>query len=394
MVISWQIIFVLILFAFMIMLPFLVAIKELLMPKDDTPLFINMFYSKDPLYFGRAFKRMVQGCIDDNQNCEPSETTELQFSKKEAVEICFAKSIPAFSKSDRILYVKGDFNSGPRTVLKKELYIKGKTNIERKNLLRAIFCEQDITLHEDCKVTRWVCGEGNIETSVGCDLGRNIACQGKLELRSKCQFQSAFARPIKTAHAADDGSSKNAMNPDPGYPEKIEIKKETRWRIVRKHISINTPGDSNHGKPGDNRELKNNPGPGQDRGSDEPWIVSRKYVIVPPGASIHSNFVSRKNLLLKHNSKIYGCIKAYGGVTIERNVMVFGDIFAEGNINIGENCIILGNVFSQASIYIGDGVKISRPEEIKSVIGKKQIQLGKGVVIFGYVLTEGKGVVT
>lgn len=123
------------------------------------------------------------------------------------------------------------------------------------------------------------------------------------------------------------------------------------------------------------------------------WKVTRTRVTLVPGTIINSNFVVRKELLIQENCKIHCTLKGYKDVFLEKNVEVQGDIFAEGDIYIGDNCTIMGNIFSQSRVFIGNGVWISRPEEIKSVIGKKRIEIGQYAVIYGYLLSEGEGIV-
>jgi len=90
---------------------------------------------------------------------------------------------------------------------------------------------------------------------------------------------------------------------------------------------------------------------------------------------------------------VYGSYKSYKSIFIEKAAIIFGDIFAEGDIKIDDDCIVMGNVFSQSRVFIGNNVHISKPGTIKSIIGKKFVELGKNTVIYGYVLSEGEGIV-
>jgi len=78
-------------------------------------------------------------------------------------------------------------------------------------------------------------------------------------------------------------------------------------------------------------------------------------------------------------------------LNIMENVTICGNVFADGDIRVGRGTIVLGNIFSQGSISLASGVKISRPNIIKSIIGKKEVTLEKDVIIYGYVSTEGVG---
>jgi predicted acyltransferase (DUF342 family) len=101
----------------------------------------------------------------------------------------------------------------------------------------------------------------------------------------------------------------------------------------------------------------------------------------------------KNNLRISKNSLIAGNIKTYGELMIEENVKVFGNVFSEGNIIIGQNTMIDGNIFSQGSVFIDRNSQIGNPGKRKSVIGKSGIILYRDVRVYGYILTEGSGIV-
>jgi predicted acyltransferase (DUF342 family) len=391
---------IIIIFFFMILIPFLIALKELWKPKDNKPLYIDMHYSKDPLYFGRAFKNLVHEKIESNKS--PVGISRINLSKPESVEIYDSKSIPDNTRIENIFYIKEDFTTGNRTMLRKDVYVKGDADIGNNNVLRAIYGENKIRLGNNCRVTRWICSETSIEVSPGCHLGRSTACTGKVQLGTGCRFQSLFGGPVITAKSVGDNPTTDRTVSEileTNYPVKTEAGRKPAWRIIKKAVSINCHFDTENREKRIEHERATGKSccgtePGHGACNEEFWEVSRSQVITRPNTTLRTNFAARKELVIEENCLIYGAVKAYKNIYIKKNTVIHGDIFCEKDIHIGDNCTLLGNVFSQASIYIGKGVRISQPETIKSVIAKRKIEVGKHAVIYGYILAEGEGLVT
>lgn len=394
---------VFLLFLLLIAIPFFIAIKELLHPKDNQPLYIDMLHSKDPLYFGRAFKNKIEQAMQpfDNKDKKGPQMgkQKLRISKSEPVEISDSKCLPDEGKVSHLIYVHKSFITGNRTILMKDVFVKGRTVIGSHSAVRAIYGEQDISLGKLCEVKRWICGEHNIYVGPGCNLGRNIACTGRLELDPGCRFQSMFAGPVLTTgidypRSLQDTDTAEIMALDFPTPDIPPVK--PTWKIIKKHVSINCDDQCLNNYSED--ESKDRHVCCQSERGFEPcnpshWQVSRNRVTVEPLTTIPSNFVSRKDLVIKEFCRIKGSVKGFKNITVENNVEIHGDIFCEGDIRIGDQCTLLGNVFSQSGIYIGDEVRISQPGTIKSVIAKKKIEIGRNSLIFGYILSEGYGLV-
>lgn len=387
---SWIMIVVMATFFFMVLLPFLIAVKELRRPTDNAPLHIAMAHSKDPFYFGTAFKEIMHSKAKADQ--VPIGTSEVQLSKKEWLGIFASKRLPPGSRVDQILYIKGDLETGEKANLLKEIYVEGNAVIGAGSEFRAMFSEHDITIGENCKVDRWVCAEGDIKTDYGCRFGRSLACKGKLEIHNANRFQTAFGNPIVTPDSNPEATT---------YPDKETSPKEVDWEIIKNEISINVPPPKDH-ETADESYIPGDPDTTPPAASeteppkeiiDKEWKVSRKQVVVPTGAVVHTNFVTRKKLVIEKNCTIHGSLKGYEGVEVDENTVIHGDIFAEGDVKLNKNCTVLGHIFCQGRIDIENGCRISKPGMIKSVIGKKRIQLRDNVVIYGYLLTEGVGTV-
>ncbi|MGE5343945.1 MAG: hypothetical protein ACM3SY_20935 [Candidatus Omnitrophota bacterium] len=381
-IISLPVIVAILVFFIMIAIPFLIAFLELARPKDNRPLHIDMFHLKDAFYFGKSFKKLIESNIG---NIEFIDTRGLiRLSKRETIELASARTFTRKAKVNNLLFIAGNLNSEEKVIFSKEIYVKGECRIGPQNVVRALYGEKDIRVNPYGKIARWICGEGNIAIGAHCLLGRSVAAQGRLVIDNHCRFQSLSGQPIMTVNGMPPLSLSDGISCDGfEYPEHQPVKREPAWKIFRKHVSVNCPVEALYPKSQPRRPLLDG----------KQWRVTDSQVRILPDAVIHENFVSRKNLYIGANCTIHGAVKSFQGIHIGPNAIIHGSVFAEGDIHIGNNCILLGNVFSQSGIRIGNGVKISRPDTIKSVIGKKRIQLGLNTLIFGYLLTEGIGVV-
>jgi predicted acyltransferase (DUF342 family) len=349
---SYPILLALIIFLLLMLLPFIPAIKELLKPKDFHALFIKMDYSKNPRYFDRAFKNLLEQAL--RKTGDGPGLKRVQLSKAELVEVSDSKTVPDNENVNNILYVKGNFVSGKRVRLNKELLVKESAVIGEKNILRAIACDGSITISDGTKITRWVGTDGNITVGQGCVLGKICSCGGLLEINKECLFQALYGNPIITYELPDGNlNSVEATN-----------EKEKLARSV----------------PSGGKNIE-----------DFAWYSSEKQFSIPAFKIIEGDIISKNNLTLKKGCVVTGSLKAYGNVVLENEVTVNGNIFAEGEILVGANCSIMGDIFSQSYIRIARGVFVGKEKTTKSVIGKKGVELTCNATIFGYVLTEGTG---
>jgi len=397
------IVLVIFIFALMVFIPFGIALKELYYPKDDKPLYIDMMHSKDPLYFGKAFKKIVKENIENKIIIHG--TQRIRLSKDEVVEVGGARNVPADSKWENIFYITEDFTTGNRTILRKDIYVKGGSVIGPNNVLRAIYGEQDIYLNEKCRVTRWISSEQDMFVSSGSHLGRSTASLQSLMLMPGVQFESMYGLPIMTMDSSGKGKTEclklAAQLKNFIYPPRIPVRKVTSWRIVKQHISVNCEDGNRFRDEDDKSPLASKATDGDKKCfcekagfapcNDNIWEVYKDRVVLPEGSRVQTNFVSRKELIIKKNCVVEGNVKSYKDLIIESGTIIHGDVFCEGDIYIRKNTVLGGNVFSQSRIFVGNNVRISFPGHVKSVIGKKRIEIDKNSVIYGYILAEGKG---
>jgi len=347
-----QIIFLVFLsFLLLLLIPLLPGLKELIKPRDSAPLPIKMDYVKEPRYFDRSFKKVLEDGLQ-NAGYSPG-IKQVHLHKDETVEVCESQAVPDGRVIENILYVKKDFVSGRKTHLKKEVYVQGTATIGEGRVLRALAGDGDITLGIKTQVVRWVGTSGNINVQEQCRLGVLCSCDGELKIGKGCIFKALYGRPIITY---------NTENTEVG---------EQEGKTEKPVYDV----------PEEVRNIE-----------DMVWYASKTYLSIPPFTKVDKDFVVKHNLILRKGCIVTGNLKSYGNVILEEGAMVDGNIFSEEEIIIGANCTVIGDIFSQNYVRIGRGFHLGKSGAgIKSIVGKKGIEITKNTVIFGYVLTEGEG---
>jgi len=340
----------LLLYCCMLMVPFVPAAMELFNPKDDEHLHINMNYTKDPRYFGRSFRKILNNALGTEELA--GGTKQVKLSKDEVVEIAESKSISSGQSLDKVQYIIGDLSSDKGVEIKSDVYIKGKATIGADNSLRAMACDGDVSLGNGSQVVRWVDAEGSVVVGSGCKLGFSCSSGKVLKLDKGCKFKRLFGKPIVTYnHVEAKDGEEQPTSARTAVPKEVETIED---------VATLVKGD-----------LK----------------LSSSYY---KGKRVE-NLIVKGDLTIDAGVVLGSSVSVYGKVVIGKGAKVLGDVFSEGAVDVKEGAAILGNVFSQRGVYLGKGARVGRKGGVKSVIGKSEVKLAEGVCIYGYVLTEGEG---
>jgi len=331
-----------ILFILLFFLPFLPGILELIRKEDAEPLFISMDYIRNPRYFGKAFKRLIHRATA-GFTLSPG-MRDVKLSKDEKVELTHSLNVPADKEINHMLYVIGKFISGSNVQFNKEVYVIEDAVIGTNNIIQAFAGDGNVKVEEGVRFRRWLDTEGDIVIDGKCDLGISASSSSKLCIARNCLFRRLFGMPIA---AGQDWMT--------AIIDSIETTPFTE--------SVHTRSS----------------------------FIRRKDRDVQPGTVFEDNVVFINDIKIGKGCTFKGSIKCYGKLMLEDNVIIYGNVFTDGDIVIGRNARIGGHVFSQMSIYISGQTVISSPEKLKSVIGKKSVNIEEGVIIYGYVATEGEG---
>ena len=330
-----------ILLVLLFILPFVPGTRELLKKHDAAPLYINMDYHKDPRYFALSFRRLFLYSLGAHVAMEGYRTIKL--SKEEKVQLVGNGRFAGGAVVENVLYVMQDLDSEADVTFNKEVYVRGGARIGEDNRLQALACDEDVHLREGVKFFRWLDAGGSITAEGRCVLGVDATCGGMFSLAQQCSFTKLYGFPVTTA--ADPFLLKEDDEPD-------------RDTVI----------------------FEEEP-PERDRST------------IHASSRVSRSIISIESLTIGEYSVIQGHVKTHGDLVIGAHVIITGNIFADGSIEIGPHSRALGTVFSQKHILLKQGVRVGTRSRIKSVIGKKSILFEDGVRVYGYVMTEGRGLV-
>jgi len=341
---GYKVVIAFILFLVLFTLPFLPAFVEISRKEDADPLFISMNNKKDPRYFGKSFKLIIQKAMVGLAT--GAQISEVMLSKKEELHVTDSLDVPANTRIENLLCVQGDIASAMNVRFSKDVYVSGKSDIGSENEIRVLASDGNMTIAEGSKFERWLDTQGDLDIGSNCHLGISASCGGRMHLADQCSFRRLYAMPITTG---------------------------TKGTMTGTDLPAAWPVDQ--------------------------YVIAQSILIRKSDNAIEADSILTGNIIflqdvrIGHHSVVHGSIKCYGDIELEENVTVYGSIFADGKITIGKGAMIKDHVFSQAEIIIGEECVISRPGVVKSVIGKRSIILAPNVIIYGYVSTEGKGTV-
>ncbi len=326
----------------MFVCPFLPGIIEYYQKTDADPLFVPIDFSRTPRYFGASFRHILSASLS-HLDVEKDQITDIMLSKKEKVEITADKIIPAGERVDHILNVRGNLKSGNNVKFNTNIFATGNVFLGEANDVHVLAADGNVSIAQGTKIDRWVDAEDVLDVAANCDLGISATSGGVLRIAENNRFRRLYGMPIVAG-----------IN---GQPQPVAFENKLFTEVI-------LPDNS---------------------------FIRRRKKRVNDDTEVAQNIVFEKSVKIGSGCIFRGAVKSYGNIDIKDNVAVYGNVFADGDVRVGRGSVVLGNLFSQGSIYLASGVKVSRPGVFKSVIGKKAVYIEKGVTIYGYVATEGKG---
>lgn len=323
-------VFFLLFILLLLSLPFFPGWLELLNPRDNEPLYIDLNSSSDPRCQAMRLAHEMQS-IAASHHFVPGIYPTLEILNGQAI-LDKKRSHPLYAPKKLALTCAASTVFGMEEIV-----------LEKGSHCDAAVCEGPIYLKEKSSVKRMADGQV-LYVDKECRLGELASAKEAIYLQPKCLFKRLYAPKIVfVAHLNSSKEALPALSP----------------------IDIGRFG----------------------------WYVNASKFIIPAESQIHHNVYSEQDLRLRHNVSIEGSIQCQGKVYLSEGVVVKGNIFAKDAVVIGRGCTVLGNIFSQNSVTIDEGTAVGESGKIKSVIAKKEIKVHAGVTIYGYVMTEGQGYV-
>jgi len=334
-------------FVLLLIVPFVPGLIEVYWPRDTYPLPIDTGYVKDPRYLGRSLRRILGAALQGVGKQDGRHRVTM--SRDETVEVFQRLDLADGTATDLVLYVRGELRTGRGVTLRRDAWSHGDAVLGPGTSLRTLACDGSLSLGEGCVVTRWLDAEGDLTAGRGCTLGAHASCGGRLLLDDGCRFRRLYGLPVVTLRAGE------APPPPPPPLQQPVLDAE----------EIVTIEDMTHWHRGD--------------------------LTVTAADELRRPLVVKGELTCQPGTVLPFSAAADSRMNLGAGVVVHGDLFCDGPIEIGPGSIVTGNVFSQDTVRLAAGVRVGTAEAPKSVIGKKGVRLAAGVVIHGYVQTDGQG---
>jgi hypothetical protein len=346
----------LILFAGMLVLPFVPGLLEIRRPRDRYPLLVNLDYAKDPRYLGRRLRGLLRAGLAGPVGEMPGRH-EVQMSKPESVEVTDSLALAPASVCEALLFVHGDLDAGRECRLREDAYVLGNATLQAGCDVRTLACDGEVRLGAGAKVHRWLDADRDVWAAEGCELGAYCATAGALHLADRVGFTRLFAEPILTPGALP--------RPQPALPAEMP----PLPRHARAHDDLEASiADALSWYPGD--------------------------LTLAADSRQAGDAVVRGSLRLERGAALRGRVRVHRGCRLEDGSVLDGDLYADGDVVLGNQVTVTGTIFTQARVEIGRGCQLGRPGAVKSVVGNRGVTLGPEVVIHGQVHAEREGSVS
>jgi len=300
------------------------------------PLLIKSDNVKDPRYFSKSFRRMVETSLKDH----PGEET-LHLSKDERLLFADQQTFTPDCQVDSIvLAMNAPLDAPAGCKFSKEIYAAYDVRIGADAQIRALAGLNDVTLASGVQFLRWVDAESALDIGPSCHLGISASAGKRLRISKSCSFQRLYAPEIVI------GENTGAAVGSPA--ETMQKRGEASSKLIR-----------------------------MDR--------------VPSSETITGSVIADDSLVLDENCVIHGSVHAGKRLHIRRGAYISGNVISDGDILIEENVSIEGDVFAQGCILVGYQCRIGSEGRIKSIVARKHVSLTEESIIFGYVGTEARG---
>lgn len=318
---------------FILALPLMPGLVELLNPRDDEPLAIDQTYARDPRFFGRSLRAKLRPFVERAKASLPYRE-EIKLRRPEMLEVHRDLQLPARSKSSSILATIGLLEIGGGSRL-GELYAQHAATVAPGATIRSLACDGDVFIGDDCNVLRWADAEGDVSCGERCELGQSVSAAGVLCVRQGSLFHRLWGLPITTIASVSP---------------------------------LRSP-----------------------RSIDDVVVFGERGLSLPPGCALERDLVVRGELRVGAGSTIRGNIKAHGAVVVERGSKIEGNVVARQSVTIAEEVAIEGSVFSEGDVTVGSHTRIGDRGAFKTLYSLGQVSFGDDVTVFGWVVAERGG---
>lgn len=304
---------------------------------------INQGYVKDPRYFSKSLRNMVESQLPYAKD----KTIKLSREEKYLDE----KDISKMSGDVQDMVICNDkvFVNSDITSFEKEVFCAEDSRFTKPGLTaRSIYGKKRILLGNGIDIVRWVDAEESLTVYDDCDLGISATAGRALCVGYNCTFQRLFAPCIYLGQRPDKTSN-------------ISMKD-------RNDVLLMSP----------NKERKHNV-----------RFISKR--MIDENGVCDYSILSWRNVTLNEGIILKGDIRSHKGVRICKDAVVIGNIFAEDDVLLEEGALVLGNILAQGSVHLLSHASVGTDGQISSIIARDNVRFDGCNIVYGYISSEHGG---
>lgn len=321
-------------------LPLLPAIDELLRKRDAKPLDVIQKHTGDVAYFARGFRSYLAPLLERLRQCTDTRSNSWGRLRNGEEYVLLGDDRPSFVRAANLhgpacewLIAAGINLTFPNGLnFAKEIYAAKSLFSGKRNLFRAILCDEDVHLQQGSETMRWAHACGQFRADSGCTLYGRVSSDREILLASGCTFQRLHAPRIVFGRALDT------------WPTPPETDTETTRPLARRLID----GD----------------------------------LQIRPGQVISENLVARGTLRIGAGARLLGSVKGYGSVVLEEKVEVSGSLISSGDLRVGRACRIGGPILAERRIEVSSGAVCGTPD-VPTTVSSPIVHAAEGSLFYG-----------
>ncbi len=196
-----KVLLLIIAFIFLLLLPFLPSILEIIFKRDKDPIPIDQHRTKEPDYFGKSFIKLLTKAFEDLniQNISKLQLAyiQLKLKREEWVGVLNSEDLLETNVHTSIIFTQDAVFNHSHT-FRRELVVFGNAVFLSECVLRSLYVKGDCFVEAPLSVVRWVHVEGNLIIKSKADLGVSVYAL-EVKIRDRTTFKRAYAKKIDTS---------------------------------------------------------------------------------------------------------------------------------------------------------------------------------------------------
>lgn len=304
----------------LLVLPLLPPIDELLRKRDAKPLEVIQKHTGDVAYFARGFRAYLGPLLERLQQCTDTRSNSWGRLKNGEEYVLLGDDRPSFVRAANLhgpvcdwLIAAGINLTFPNGLnFTKEIYTAKSLFSGKRNLFRAILCDENVHLQQGSETMRWAHACGRFQADPDCSLYNRVSSDREILLAPGCTFQRLHAPRIVLGRPLNNRTATS------------EIATATTRPLARRLID----GD----------------------------------LQIRSGEVISENLVARGTLRIGAGARMLGSVKGHRSVVLEDKAAVSGSLISSGELRVGHACRIGGPILAERCIEISSEVVCGLPD--------------------------------